>query len=571
MISIQSITPTPVLAQVANVALDFSAPIPDTIQDKNGNGTGFTSVQPNTADNQYDQSRIELNPTDGTLVLTATQGSNATANTLKNGLQLEIDALQPFTITARLKGPFTNLTTASQQGGIFFGSSQNNYVKLVIVNSSSGINGLGLQFFQEQNGVRSSVGGGTAPQIKNLDWASINTLDLSLKGDPATGIINAAYRINSDTAAQISLTQQFKPNPNFPLFTERTTARAGILGFTLNAADVPVTFDSFSIESAPPSATKAAIENRDGVPFSDRLVFSRIGSLNNPPSNGVHNVATLRVKNTGSEPLQIGALPIVGPWQLASSIMLPVAIAAGGEFDIPLKFIATNGDIHNGSLTINYDDATQPITAVQLSGFWQSDSERGQEPSLSEIVKVYGYATVIANSGQKLNRNGLVQAVGDEVLSPYWQRADNSQPVSVRQLAAYHSQGDTAPVYHYARGSNTLSEIFTHAGIDGQTLLPRKNGSTTLPATGTFSPSGVFGFNIAKNEWSDSTKNNQTKDQSNGCPGPCGHHVRFWPVKDRQGVIIPNSWLMTMDYSGINYDYNDNVYLITNIKPETSP
>jgi len=31
------------------------------------------------------------------------------------------------------------------------------------------------------------------------------------------------------------------------------------------------------------------IENLDGMPFADHLAFSRIGSLTNPPSNGVHN------------------------------------------------------------------------------------------------------------------------------------------------------------------------------------------------------------------------------------------------------------------------------------------
>lgn len=32
-------------------------------------------------------------------------------------------------------------------------------------------------------------------------------------------------------------------------------------------------------------------------------------------------------------------------------------------------------------------------------------------------------------------------------------------------------------------------------------------------------------------------------------------------------MVIPNAYIMAMDYAGINYDYNDNVYLITNIKP----
>jgi hypothetical protein len=38
-------------------------------------------------------------------------------------------------------------------------------------------------------------------------------------------------------------------------------------------------------------------------------------------------------------------------------------------------------------------------------------------------------------------------------------------------------------------------------------------------------------------------------------------------VKDRAGNIVPNTYVMAMDYSGINYDYNDNVYLFTNMKP----
>ena len=69
-------------------------------------------------------------------------------------------------------------------------------------------------------------------------------------------------------------------------------------------------------------------------------------------------------------------------------------------------------------------------------------------------------------------------------------------------------------------------------------------------------------------EWSDPTLNDGAKDVSNGCVAPCGHHVRFWPAKDRAGVVIPGAYVMGMDYSGINYDYQDNIYLVTNIQPE---
>ncbi|NJM04944.1 hypothetical protein HC891_00010 [Candidatus Gracilibacteria bacterium] len=56
---------------------------------------------------------------------------------------------------------------------------------------------------------------------------------------------------------------------------------------------------------------------------------------------------------------------------------------------------------------------------------------------------------------------------------------------------------------------------------------------------------------------------------ANGLP----HAVRFWAARDRNGQLIPNSYIVAMDNvrstfdAGANYDYQDNVYLVTNIRP----
>ena len=91
-------------------------------------------------------------------------------------------------------------------------------------------------------------------------------------------------------------------------------------------------------------------------------------------------------------------------------------------------------------------------------------------------------------------------------------------------------------------------------------LFPRQEGSSN-PAAGTFTPHGNFGFRV-DNEWSDDTKNVQEHPG-----GGWGHHMRFYPLRDAYGNLVPNTYLMVMDYNGINYDYNDNMYLISNIKP----
>ena len=40
----------------------------------------------------------------------------------------------------------------------------------------------------------------------------------------------------------------------------------------------------------------------------------------------------------------------------------------------------------------------------------------------------------------------------------------------------------------------------------------------------------------------------------------------FFPARDRQGNLIPNTYIVGMDYLGINYDYQDNLFLVSNIK-----
>jgi len=52
--------------------------------------------------------------------------------------------------------------------------------------------------------------------------------------------------------------------------------------------------------------------------------------------------------------------------------------------------------------------------------------------------------------------------------------------------------------------------------------------------------------------------------------GRTGHSVRFYPVRDHNGNIIANTYFMTMDYAvagSQNYDFNDELYVISNIKP----
>ncbi len=397
--------------------------------------------------------------------------------------------------------------------------------------------------------------------------------------DAGSGVAGSSYKLDGG-----AFTPYTEPVEVTALGAHTIQARA--LDVAGNLATSAVT--NFSIVAAGASTAEITLENNDGVPFADRLVMNRIQSpqtgttcrdaaacdpVTGPffPANIVHDVSTLLIRNTGTEPLNVTGLAVTGPFALVNNQTLPALIAVNGVLQVPVRFTATsNGTsagLWSGTLTVNSDDADEPSLPVQLSGFWQSVSEGGQEPGIAELAKLFGYGTTIAANGVPLNENGLVHATGDEVLSPYWLRANAATPVAVRQLAAFHTQGNTATFRWHAKTSLQTTTVFTHQGAEGQSILPHKSNPTSDFAAGTFSPTTAFGFNI-DGEWSDPTKNNQTADVTNGCTGPCGHHVRAWVARDRSGAVIPNTYLVSMDYSGINYDYNDNVYLVSNIKPE---
>ena len=318
-----------------------------------------------------------------------------------------------------------------------------------------------------------------------------------------------------------------------------------------------------------PSGPELGIENLDGAPFFDRLVFNRILNEDITFGNDFKETGKIRLRNTGNEPLQITGLSVSGQFQIIAGGG-GATINPGGFKDVTIKFIANGGDILNGTLTITSNDPDEPTRRVSLSGFWQSDSEsdplgRSQEPTVAEMFQTFGYTTVAVGAGQNINTGGNIVKVGDEVISPYWRRADGSQPVRVRQLAAFHFQGSTATISFFPKGSSATTKLFSHEPIDGQSFLPRLQNNNAAPAAGQFAPptSQSFGFRV-DNIWSDPTLNNVSS-------GGQGHYMRFYPVRDQQGNFIENTWLLAQDYELILADYNDNVYLIENMYPEGMP
>jgi hypothetical protein len=362
------------------------------------------------------------------------------------------------------------------------------------------------------------------------------------------------------------------------------------------------------------------VENRDWIPVAGitsiprQVVDNWVGlqKIQDPRNNGsstniaeFHHSAVLRIYNkAGTGNLTLTGINIETPLTGCTTVNFtcqpthftftmpagvpvptpatPVTIAPGQFMDLTVSFVG--GSLSNNELTriaalnVQSTDDNEPTKSIMLSGFWQSVPEGGQEPDVDQVVRTFGFTTTVVGPGQRLNNQGRIETVGEEVISPFWVRANPAEQVYVRQLAALHTCCATNAVATLWRHVNPLSGTTTtglivHAGKYAQSFLPLNNntpmtvGQTTFfPPTEAESPGRVFGFKV-DNEWSDPSRNNKSKDDCSGGLNTCGHHMRFWPARDLNGVLIPNTFIMGMDFAGINYDFNDNMYLITNITP----
>ena len=341
------------------------------------------------------------------------------------------------------------------------------------------------------------------------------------------------------------------------------------------------------------AAAELGIENLDNAPFADQLVMSRVRDLDEKLPNQFHDKSTLRIRNTGSQPLNISDLVLSNTdFQIVSGGGAKT-IAPNGYADVVVQFVYNESGqgnrLRKATLTIKSDDADESTKTVKLSGLWQSHSEnqpngKSAEPTAELAVEAFGYSTKITYAGQNIDTKGVATPVGDEVLSELWQRADIGLPVTVRMLATYHQQYDVQwnthstlftydpKVLNAAKDNKpTLTKQLSHNQLDSQSVLPRLDGSDSLPAQASFVPgSQIFGFNIdGYNSTFSEDKYNTPNDANNP-----GHGWRFYVAKDANGNIIPDTYLACQDYvkvSWANYDYQDNILLITNIKPTVPP
>jgi len=347
------------------------------------------------------------------------------------------------------------------------------------------------------------------------------------------------------------------------------------------------------------------VRNVDMLPSNDRLVFNRITNRDPIRPNVFHDVGQIRLSNASDHTIVLKSLQIVNKtyFRTVSGAGFNISIPPGQSHYMKIRFAA---NITDGSMVKAIGSNVRIISGdktdgVALAGLWQKYSEQTptepkvyDEPSLAQLVRtIFGYQVNIANENQahtqgykvSLGSHGERTAVGDEVLSGYWTAANTAAPVTVRMLAAWHRQNNFDPNtgapttaaatvrYFYNGSAGSAFKLFQHNINEGQSVIPHNSGTSSGFAQASFTPTGgkTFGFKV-DSRYTDDKLNPLDFNLSNPSQryANTGHAVRFFPLKNVHGTPVANTYIMAMDYTALsysNYDYQDNIYIVSNINP----
>jgi uncharacterized repeat protein (TIGR02543 family) len=315
------------------------------------------------------------------------------------------------------------------------------------------------------------------------------------------------------------------------------------------------------------------------------------------PYNANHDTVTLRLYNRGEGTLQINNLTFSRPnsyrirqlktsagvttaYNATSSLPISIPSGAGSYVDLVISFVndpalgVTRVRVLHDKLTITSNDPELATKDVLLHALLQNKGEGINEPTAREIIDAFGLKTRTGFTTTAPNKGQTVVPTSEEVVAPYFVVADPTKNVYVRYMGAYHGCcSQTEAIRWFLKGNNRGSsnpQVVSHIGLDGQSLLPRKALPNVAAESGAFKPTGAFSFMVSASYQDKSLQNFPNQPTDNTAYG-----LKVWKAIDINGNVIPNAYILGHDYLGqpgvTNYDYQDNVFFVSNVRPETGP
>ncbi len=247
-----------------------------------------------------------------------------------------------------------------------------------------------------------------------------------------------------------------------------------------------------------------------------------------------------------------------GSFTIVEGAQIPIRLEPAATATVVVAF-SPAGAVGALSAQLQITTADGSNTLVELYGLSAKGLEGSNEPPLHAVAQTLGYNIDVG--GTQLILSTGSDPIGDEALVSLFQKAA-AGPVTMQPVARYSPAGLVPYGYYFPDGTTTtIKEIAVIDTNQGQTLNPSlQKGSLT------FDP-GAQAFGLYADKTSYAAQKTFTEDKRN--TGPLSHAVRTYPVKNRQGKAIANTYLVCIEPAS-NGDYQDYVYLLTNVKPATS-
>ncbi|MEO9893238.1 malectin domain-containing carbohydrate-binding protein, partial [Aurantibacter sp.] len=295
----------------------------------------------------------------------------------------------------------------------------------------------------------------------------------------------------------------------------------------------------------------------------DELIFEI--TVNNEGENA--DTKTVSVTNDGNAALNISGATISGEYADQFDAVQPsgtVSLAPGESQVYTITYApdlnGSNLGYQEASLVVSSDDEVNPSFEIGLHALKKAGFEGGEEPNLQDVVDALGIGV---NVGWTSLANGTNPAPsGDESEVELWVKASDA-PIKVTPVGRY-SPAEELPFGWYTNvdGVVTTNEVGVLEGQieNAQTLFP-----PIVSGADEFDPLGaVFGFYVDSNSFQ---RINYSEDALNAIqPTGVTHRTRIYPMADREGNPIANSFLIAFEDAS-NGDYQDYMFIIDNVIP----
>jgi hypothetical protein len=278
------------------------------------------------------------------------------------------------------------------------------------------------------------------------------------------------------------------------------------------------------------------------------LVFGAVQQTQSAPQ-------TLVLQNPSAAAVQLTSVTLdaaaagTSAFELVTAPPANAEIAAGATANVQVRFRPGAVAKFKTNLLVDTKDPALKLS-LGIFGLGTKGLEGENEPFLKPVLDTLGYAV---NVGGAELLSTTTPLVGDEVAAPRFKAASSAAEIALIPVARYSPQ-EPIPYGYYGASD-------TQVGVISDDQYQALNPKTDSGSMRTFAaPAGEFGI------YTTSKTHKTCSEDSKNAANEVKHAVRTYPLKDRAGKAVPNSYLLCFEEAA-NGDYQDYVFTLSNVVP----